>query len=148
MGQPFVVQLPNRPGELAHLAQGLCDRGVNIHQIQGSAAGDLGCALIYTDNDEITRDVLEKLGLSFVTGGTLLVDLDDTPGALGDLTRRLEQGGVQLSGCCVVGRHGGRVEWSLSLDNDRLARKVLGMPAGGRSKATRPSGAATATSSS
>jgi hypothetical protein len=138
MGQPFVVQLPNRPGELAHLAQGLCDRGVNIHQIQGSAAGDLGLALIYTDNDEITRDVLDTLGLSYVTGGTLLLELDDTPGALGDLTRKLEQGGVQLHGCCVVGRHNGRVEWSLSLDDDRLARKVLGMPPVGRAKAAHP----------
>lgn len=128
MGQPFVVQLPNRPGELAHLAKGLCARGVNILQIQGSSAGDLACALIYTDNDGATGEVLRSMGYSFVTGSTLIVEIEDTPCALGDLTAQLEHGGVALTGCCVIGRREGCAEWSLSVDNEPLARQILGMP--------------------
>ncbi len=127
MAQPFVVQLPNRPGELAHLATGLCARGINLTQIQGSAAGEMACALLYTDNDEATADVLRSMGYSYVIGSTLIVEIEDTPGALGSLTSRLEHGGVVLTGCCVVGRHNGRAEWSLSVDNEPLARRLLGM---------------------
>jgi hypothetical protein len=129
MGQPFVVQLPNRPGELAHLAKGLCARGVNIVQIQGSTAGDLACALVYTDNDEATGEVLRSMGYSFVAGSTLLVEIEDTPCALGDLTTKLAHAGVNLKGCCVIGRREGRAEWSLSVDKEDVAREVLGMPA-------------------
>jgi hypothetical protein len=128
MGQPFVVQVPNRPGELAHLAKGLCARGVNIVQIQGSTAGDLACALIYTDDDKTTGEVLRSMGYTFVTGSTLIVEIEDTPCALGDLTTRLSSGGVTLTGCCIIGRREGLAEWSLSVDNEELAREVLGLP--------------------
>jgi hypothetical protein len=129
MGQPFVVQLPNRPGELAHLAKALCARGVNIIQMSGSSAGDLACALIYTDNDRATNEVLRSMGLDFVTGSTLMIEIEDTPCALGELTGRLASAGVNLKGCCIIGRREGRAEWSLSVDKEDVARRVLGLPA-------------------
>jgi hypothetical protein len=129
MSQPFVVQLPNRPGELAHLAKALCARGVNLIQIQGSTAGDLACALIYTDDDKATGEVLRGMGYSFVAGSTLIVEIEDTPCALGDLTDRLTAGGVTLKGCCIIGRRDGCAEWSLSLDDETKAREILGIPA-------------------
>lgn len=128
MGQPFVVQLPNRPGELAHLARGLCARGINIVQIQGSTAGDLACALLYTDDDKGTAEVLKSMGYSFVTGATLMVEIEDTPCALGDLTEKLAHAGVNLTGCCVIGRREGFATWSLNTDNESKAREVLGLP--------------------
>ena len=39
MGQPFVIQLENRPGELAHVTRALAMRGINIQAIAGSSAG-------------------------------------------------------------------------------------------------------------
>jgi hypothetical protein len=128
MGQPFVVQLPNRPGELAHLAKGLCARDINIMQIQGSTAGDLACALIYTDCQEDTAEVLRSMGYSFVVGATLLVEIEDSPCALGDLTEKLAHGGVNVAGFCKIGVREGFATWSLSTDDEDLARQILGMP--------------------
>lgn len=128
MGQPFVVQLPNRPGELSHLAKGLCAKGVNVVQIQGSTAGELACALLYTDNDDITAEVLEGMGYSFITGSTLIVDIEDTPCALGVVTGKLAHAGVNLTGCCVLTRQGGLAKWSLSVDHEDVAREALGLP--------------------
>jgi hypothetical protein len=130
MGQPFVVQLPNRPGELAHLAKALCARGINIVQIQGSsAAGELGCALIYTDCcEEDTGEVLRSMGYSFVMGSTLLVEVEDTPCALGALTEQLAEGGVNVTGYCKIGARDGFATWSLSTTNEEVAREILGMP--------------------
>ena len=130
MGQPFVVQLPNRPGELSHLARALCARGVNIVQIQQSTAGDLACALIYTDCcDDDTVDVLNSMGYKFVAGSSVTVEIEDTPCALGDATDKLTRAGVNIKSCCVIGRHDGLAEWSLCVDNEELAREVLGVPA-------------------
>ena len=129
MGQPFVVQLPNRPGELSHLARALCARGVNIVQIQQSTAGDLACALIYTDCcDDDTNDVLTSMGYQYVTGSSVTVEIEDTPCALGMTTDKLAKGGVNIKSCCVLGRHDGKAEWSLSVDDEQLAREILGLP--------------------
>jgi hypothetical protein len=62
VARQFVVQLDNRPGELAHLARALAARGIDIRHIGGVGAGDLGCAFITTSDDEATREVLHGLG--------------------------------------------------------------------------------------
>jgi hypothetical protein len=130
MGQPFVVQMPNRPGELSHLARALCARGVNIVQIQQSTAGDLACALIYTDCcDDDTADVLHSMGYQFIAGSSVTVTIEDTPCALGDVTHKLAKSGVNIKSCCVIGRRNGMAEWSLSVDDEVRAREVLGLPA-------------------
>jgi hypothetical protein len=128
MGQPFVVQLPNRPGELAHLAKALCARDINIMQIQGSTAGDLACALLYTDCDEDTAEVLRSMGYSFVAGTTLILEIEDSPCALGDVTEKLAEGGVNVTGFCKIGVREGFATWSLSTSDEDEARKILGLP--------------------
>ena len=130
MGQQFVVQLPNRPGELAHLAKALCARGVNIVQILQSTAGDLTCAQIYTDCcDDDTTDVLRGMGYPFVTGSSVKVEIEDTPCAFAEVSDLLTGAGVALKGCCVIDRTNGRATWALSVDKEEMAREVLGLPA-------------------
>ena len=128
MSQQFVVQLPNRPGELAHLAKALCARGVNIVRVNQTTVGDKTTAEIFTDCcDEDTPDVLRGMGYPFVTGATVTVEIEDSPCALGEMTAQLERGGITLRGCCVVGRHEGRAQWSVAVDNEPLARHLLGL---------------------
>lgn len=130
MSQQFVVQLPNRPGELAHLAKALCARGVNIVQVHQTTVGDLTCAEIFTDCcDDDTRDVLRGMGYPFVAGTSLTVEIDDTPCALGEVSDRLSHAGVNIKGCCVLGRANGVATWAISVDKEDLAREVLGLAA-------------------
>jgi len=128
MGQQFVVQLPNRPGELARLAKALCARGVNIVQILQSTAGDLTCAQIYTDCcDDDTTDVLRGMGYPFVTGSSVKVEIEDSPCAFGEISDLLSGAGVALKSCCVLDRTNGRATWALSVDKEERAREVLGL---------------------
>lgn len=130
MSHQFVVQLPNRPGELSHLARALCARGVNIVQIQQSTAGDFTSARIFTDCcDDDTKDVLRGMGYPFVAHTNLTVEIEDTACAFSEINDRLVAAGVGMHGCCVVGRAGGQATWAFAVDNDDLAREVLGLPA-------------------
>lgn len=130
MGQQFEVQLPNRPGELAHLAKALCVRGVNIVQIQQSTAGDLTCAHIFTDCcDDDTTEVLRSMGYVFVAGSSLMVEIEDTPCAFGEVSDRLGRARVNIKSCCVVCRANGVATWALAVDKEEVAREVLGLPA-------------------
>jgi len=128
MHEPFVVQLANRPGELAHLAHALGMRGINILQMAGSAAGDQACALLTTDDDVATNDVLHSMGLDFVSGNTLIVEIPDVPDGPAGITQRLGQAGVNIRGWCVIGRRGGCAEIALAVDDENGARAVLGLP--------------------
>jgi hypothetical protein len=129
MSQQFLVQLPNKPGELAHLARALCARGVNIVQIHQTTVGDLTSAEIYTDCcDDDTTDVLRGMGFPFVTGNSIKIEIEDTPCALGELSDRLHHAGVAIKSCCVLGRENGVATWALAVDHEDKARAVLDMP--------------------
>ena len=127
MSQPFVVQLQNRPGELAHLARGLAARGINIKHIAGGGAGRLGCAYLTTDDEAATREVLHGLGFSYVEGQMIVVEVEDRPGALADVSETLGAAGVDIHGVLIVGRRAGMVEIALSVDEPDRAREVLGV---------------------
>ena len=129
MGQPFLVEMPNRPGELAHLARALCSRGVGIDRIQSTRAGDMISARIETNCcEDDTRDVLRSMGYSFVVGSTVTITIEDSPCAFGDVSEQLAAAGVTVHDYSVLDRAGGMATWSLTVDNEGLARFVLGLP--------------------
>jgi hypothetical protein len=127
MARQFVVQLDNRPGELAHLARALGARGIDIRHIGGVGAGDLGCAFITTSDDQATREVLHGLGHPFIEGECVVVNVDDRPGGLADVTERLAKAGVNILGALIVGRRPGIVEMAFTVDDEPKALAALGM---------------------
>ncbi|MGC8634782.1 MAG: ACT domain-containing protein [Candidatus Limnocylindrales bacterium] len=128
MGRPFVIQLENRPGELAHVTRALAMRGVSIQTIAGSTAGPEMCAMLTTDDDAKTREVLRSMGIVFVEGDTLCVEVEDRPGAIAGLTERLAAEGVNITGILVMGRRGTMVQMAFTVDDEAKARAVLGLP--------------------
>lgn len=126
MARQFVVQLDNRPGELAHLARALGARGIDIRHIGGVGAGDLGCAFITTSDDRATREVLHGLGHLFIEGECVVVNVDDRPGGLANVTERLAMAGVNILGALIVGRRPGIVEMAFTVDDEPKALAVLG----------------------
>ena len=45
-------QLKNKPGELLRLARALVARGIDTRHSAGAGAGDLGCTLVTTSDDD------------------------------------------------------------------------------------------------
>jgi len=125
MGHQFVVQLDNRPGELAHLARALATRGINITHISCAGTGTIACAYVTTTDDTETRDVLRGLGHDFVEGATLTVDVLDRPGGLADVAERLAAAGVNIFGTLCVGRRPGVIEMAFAVDDEAKALAVL-----------------------
>ena len=61
----FTVQLDDRPGALARVAQALADRGVNITGIVGVAEDTDGALMLTTSDAAATREAFAALGLAF-----------------------------------------------------------------------------------
>ena len=125
MGRQFVVQLDNRPGELAHLARALGARGINITHISCAGTGTIAGAFMPTTEDEQTRDVLRGLGHDFVEGATVVVDVLDQPGGLAEVAERLATAGVNIHGTLCIGRRAGVIEMAFAVDDEAKARAAL-----------------------
>lgn len=61
----FTVQLDDRPGSLARVAQALADRGVNITGIVGVAEDTDGALMLTTSDPVATREAFTGLGVTF-----------------------------------------------------------------------------------
>ena len=125
MERQFVVQLDNRPGELAHLARALGARGINITHISCAGTGQLACAFMTTEKEDETRAVLRGLGHEFLEGATVVIDVLDRPGGLADVAERLAAAGVNILGTLCIGHREGVLEMAFAVDDEAKARAVI-----------------------
>ena len=125
MERQFVVQLDNRPGELAHLARAIGARGINITHISCAGTGKIACAFMTTEKDDETREVLRGLGHEYLEGATVVVDVMDRPGGLADVTERFAAAGVNILGTLCIGRREGVLEMAFAVDDEEKARAAL-----------------------
>lgn len=127
MVRQFIIQLENRPGELAHFARALSARGIDIQHISYVGAGPLSCALIDTSDHRSTREVLHGMGHEFIEGEALVVEVEDRPGGFADVAERLARAGVNIAATLCVGQRPGIIEMAFAVDDVASAREALGM---------------------
>lgn len=123
----FSVRLKNDPGALADLAAALAENGIDIRAVGAGGVGSIGCAVLSTNNDEAAREVLKRARYSFVEGEVLNVAVEDQPGSLARLTRRLADAGVNVESVLVLGRRQGKAELAVTVDDVDKARRLLGV---------------------
>ena len=128
MERQFVVQLENRPGELAHLARALADRGIDIRNICCTGSGQIACVFLTTSDSDDAFHVLRGLGCEFIEGETIVVDVADRPGGLADVTERLARSDVNILGTLVIGQRAGLLEMAFAVDDVERAKLALAVP--------------------
>lgn len=96
MAKDLKVILENRPGTLADLGEALGNAGVNIEGMCGPCEGD-ELTHVLVDDIASARAALEKAGIQ-VQGESdvLVIDVQDKPGVMGGICRRLSDAGVNL----------------------------------------------------
>jgi len=125
MAQQFIVQLTNRPGALASLAEALAARGVDLRAIGGGGIGDAGHIILTTADDDTARAVLTEGGYTFIEGESILTEVDDRPGGMARLSRALADAGVNVYGHLFLGRWGDRAMFAFVVDDPDKARPIL-----------------------
>jgi hypothetical protein len=78
-----------------------------------------------TADDDATRSVLEDGDYRFVEGESLLAEVDDRPGGMAALSRRLADAGVNIYGHLFLGRWGDRATFAFVVDDPDTARPIL-----------------------
>src|SRR3954470_8648540 len=97
MAVDLVIDIENTPGALARVAAAISDAGVNIAAATCVGPGDRAELHILVPHAEAARHALAISHVA-VTGEreVVVVDVEDRPGALADLTRRIAKAGVDL----------------------------------------------------
>ena len=122
----FVVSLENKPGELARVSAAVANKGINITTGAGIAWGGSGAVGLLTQDETGTREALREAGVEFRECDTLDVPLEDRPGSLAEMSRRLAEAGVNVEFAVPAQFAGGRTTLVLGVEDAEVARKVLG----------------------
>ena len=92
----FLVELENKPGELARITEAIAAKGIDINGVSGSTCGSSGSVALMTDNDDATRTALRGRRRQIPRdGGDRGARSRTAPGSLAKACRRLADGGVE-----------------------------------------------------
>jgi hypothetical protein len=94
----LTIELDEKVGSVASAAEALGKAGINIEGICGFVVGGKGVGHVLVADPGKARQALQTAGAR-VTGeqDVLILDIEDKPGSLGKLTRRIADAGVNLN---------------------------------------------------
>ena len=99
MSTDLTVILEHRPGELARLGEITGEAGVSIRGLAAFTGEGRGVVHLLLDDDTVARarEALERAGMGVADQREVLVaDIEDRPGALGELARQLAEANINV----------------------------------------------------
>jgi hypothetical protein len=106
MAVDLVIDIENTPGALAEVAAAISDAGVNIAAATCIGPGERAELHILVPHAEAARHLLAISHVAVTREReVVVVDVDDRPGVLADLSRRIARAGVNLDLVYVATRN-------------------------------------------
>ncbi len=105
----FLIDLDNKPGSFARVAEAIAAKGVNITAVSGATCGDSGRAAIITSDEAATRTAITDINGKYTEVEVTEAALRHEPGSLAKATRRLADAGVNIEALLPVGMEGNDV---------------------------------------
>jgi hypothetical protein len=102
----LVIDLENAPGALAEVAAAISDAGVNIAAATCVGAGERAEVHVLVPHAEAARHLLAISHIAVTREReVVVVDVEDRPGVLADLTRKIAKADVNLDLVYVATRN-------------------------------------------
>ena len=121
----FIVDLKNKPSELAKVADAIALKGIDITGFSASICGDSGTLALVTDNEALTQRVLADGGWKFRTIELVEAELANRPGVLAETARELGTAGINIEAAFPTSMTGGSAHIVFATDNPAKAKQVL-----------------------
>lgn len=122
----FIVDLQDKPGELARVSEAIARKGINITGFTGATAGGRGAVMLVTNDEEGTRRALADAGCEVRESELVTASLEHQPGSLAATARKLADAGINISGAMPVGMSDNKVSIAFATDQPAKARELLG----------------------
>ena len=121
----LTVLVPNRPGQVAAITEALALHGINVESFDVESHGADGLIVLTVDRYDEALRALSDAGFRAVTQDTLLIRIEDKPGALAMIAVRLKDAGLDLRSMHIVRRGGDASIVSLVASDNAAAAAVL-----------------------
>jgi hypothetical protein len=121
----LTVLVPNELGIAARLTACLAERGINIEEIDVESVADHGVVVLSVDRYDEALRALSDQGFRVITQDTLLVRLEDKPGALAAVALQLKDAGLDLRSMHILRRNDSGTTASLVCSDNAAAAEVL-----------------------
>ena len=106
MAYDLVIEIENSPGALAQVAAAISDAGVNIAAATYLGSGQLAELHILVKHPGAAKHALALSQLAVNREReVVVVDVEDRPGVLADLTRKIARAGINLDLVYVATRN-------------------------------------------
>lgn len=103
MAADLTIILEDRPGVLAGMGEAMGKAGINIDGICGIPCGGEGVIHILVEDASGARRILEEIGVEIREERPVLVlEVEDRPGMLGEITRLIANAGVNINLCYLA----------------------------------------------
>lgn len=122
----FIVELKNKPGELARATEAIAQKGINVLGFTGATCGDSGTIVLLTNDETGTKRALGDAGFRPREVELVVARLADKPGSLAMTARRLADAGINIEAALPTGMEGGKISVAFATDNPSKARQVIG----------------------
>lgn len=121
----FLVDLENKPGELARVTEAIAKKGINIEAISGATCDESGRLAIVTRDEAGTRTALEEAKSSFKEMEATEVSIPHAPGGLAKAARRLADASINIEAILPTGMQGQNVTVAFVTDQPAKAKELL-----------------------
>ena len=121
----FIVDLKNKPSELAKVAEAIAQKGIDITGFSASTCGDTGTLALVTDNEAVTQRVLTDGGWKFRTIELVETSLANRPGVLAETARKLGTAGINIEAAFPTSMNGSNAHIVFATDNPAKAKQVI-----------------------
>ncbi len=122
----LVIIPDDQPGVLARLGKAAGDAGLNIEGLSAFTGQGKGIVHLMVDEPEKALEVFQAAGFDVKAMRRVVVaDVDDRPGALGEVTGKLADAGVNIEQAYIAGD----TRLCLVVDDVDKARELLGQVA-------------------
>jgi hypothetical protein len=123
----FIINGQDRPGELARVAEAVAERGINITSISCIAWEGVGAIALTTNDEAGTRSILAQKGFEARELELVPASVEDKPGALAGVTRKLADAGINVELLLPMGMRDGRVTVAFATSDPAKTRATISM---------------------
>ncbi len=114
-----------RRGAVADISDLLGREGINIESLEGFAVREWDIVQLSVSDYNRALVVLRDAGYDAITEDAVVINVQDQPGALAKVTRRLYEGGVEIRSVRILHRQAGEAMVAISMDRTEEGMRLI-----------------------
>jgi hypothetical protein len=121
----IIIVSEDRPGVVAEISEAMAAAGVNIETIVAETVAGSGVTIMSVDRYDEALRALAQTPFHAISEDAIVVQLDDHPGELARITRRLKEAQINLRSIRIIRREGGKSIVAIGTERTDQAMSLL-----------------------